>query len=375
VLKFNLGAGNKPLPGYNNRDIKTGHPCYPLEHFNDEVADEVRASHLLEHLSFREANEAMIEWFRVLKPGGVIKIAVPDVQKALAATDGKHLFYLMGGQTDEHDFHRSAYDADRLEAMLTQAGFENVTEWISEDNDSSRHPVSLNRMATKPLVSKRTATVKVGAYCTHPRYEAVAARNVIDGALKTLGINLHCSQGVFWGQCMQRMFQDAVDKKLDWILSIDSDSLFTGEHVRHLMDIFAQHPEIDALAALQCRRGSPFPLLTTGNHNPGDTVKVDGSPIKVTTAHFGLTLFRVEKLQTLPKPWFRSEPGKGGDWDDDRLDDDIYFWHVWRQAGLNIHVAPTCSIGHLEEMCAMFDSNMQPKHVYMHEWRRENGLQ
>jgi predicted SAM-dependent methyltransferase len=375
VLKFNLGAGNKPLPGYNNRDIKTGHPCYPLEHFNDEVADEVRASHLLEHLSFREANEAMIEWFRVLKPGGVIKIAVPDVQKALAATDGKHLFYLMGGQTDEHDFHRSAYDADRLEAMLTQAGFENVTEWISEDNDSSRHPVSLNRMATKPLVSKRTATVKVGAYCTHPRYEAVAARNVIDGALKTLGINLHCSQGVFWGQCMQRMFQDAVNKKLDWILSIDSDSLFTGEHVRHLMDIFAQHPEIDALAALQCRRGSPFPLLTTGNHNPGDTVKVDGSPIKVTTAHFGLTLFRVEKLQTLPKPWFRSEPGKGGDWDDDRLDDDIYFWHVWRQAGLNIHVAPTCSIGHLEEMCAMFDSNMQPKHVYMHEWRRENGLQ
>lgn len=375
MLKFNLGAGNKPLPGYNNRDIKTGHPCYPLEHFNDEVADEVRASHLLEHLSFREANEAMIEWFRVLKPGGVIKIAVPDVQKALAATDGKHLFYLMGGQTDEHDFHRSAYDADRLEAMLTQAGFENVTEWISEDNDSSRHPVSLNRMATKPLVSKRTATVKVGAYCTHPRYEAVAARNVIDGALKTLGINLHCSQGVFWGQCMQRMFQDAVDKKLDWILSIDSDSLFTGEHVRHLMDIFAQHPEIDALAALQCRRGSPFPLLTTGNHNPGDTVKVDGSPIKVTTAHFGLTLFRVEKLQTLPKPWFRSEPGKDGDWDDDRLDDDIYFWHVWRQAGLNIHVAPTCSIGHLEEMCAMFDSNMQPKHVYMHEWRRENGLQ
>jgi predicted SAM-dependent methyltransferase len=373
VLKFNLGAGNKPLPGYNNRDIKTGHPCYPLEHFNDEVADEVRASHLLEHLSFREANEAMIEWFRVLKPGGVIKIAVPDVQKA--ATDGKHLFYLMGGQTDEHDFHRSAYDADRLEAMLTQAGFENVTEWISEDNDSSRHPVSLNRMATKPLVSKRTATVKVGAYCTHPRYEAVAARNVIDGALKTLGINLHCSQGVFWGQCMQRMFQDAVNKKLDWILSIDSDSLFTGEHVRHLMDIFAQHPEIDALAALQCRRGSPFPLLTTGNHNPGDTVKVDGSPIKVTTAHFGLTLFRVEKLQTLPKPWFRSEPGKDGDWDDDRLDDDIYFWHVWRQAGLNIHVAPTCSIGHLEEMCAMFDSNMQPKHVYMHEWRRENGLQ
>jgi hypothetical protein len=25
-------------------------------------------------------------------------------------------------------------------------------------------------------------------------------------------------------------------------------------------------------------------------------------------------------------------------------------------------------------MCAMFDANLQPKHVYLHEWRKENGL-
>ena len=377
-MKINVGCGEAKLAGYDNRDIKAGQPCYPLP-FPDGSVDEVRASHVLEHLTFREASEALRDWFRVLKPGGVIRVAVPDVRKCLAADDGKHLFYLMGGQTDEHDIHRSAYDVERLEALLEHTGFAGITEWHSTDNDTSSHPVSLNRLATKPqaeatAATRRTATVKVGAYCTHPRYEAVAARNVIDGALKTLGINLHCSQGVFWGQCMQRMFQDALDKGLDWILSIDSDSLFTSEHVRHLMDVFAQHPEIDALAALQCRRGSPFPLLTTGQHQTGDQVQIDGKPIRVTTAHFGLTLFRVDKLKTLPKPWFKSEPGPGGDWDDDRLDDDIFFWHVWRQAGNTIHVAPSCSIGHLEEMCAMFDANLQPKHVYVHEWRKENGL-
>lgn len=377
-MRINVGCGDSKLAGYDNRDIKAGQPCYPLP-FPDGSVDEVRASHVLEHLTFREASEALQDWFRVLKPGGVIRVAVPDVQKCLAANDGKHLFYLMGGQTNEHDIHRSAYDVERLEALLEHTGFEDVTEWHSMDNDTSRHPVSLNRLATKPkaeapAATRRTATVKVGAYCTHPRYEAVAARNVIDGALKALGINLHCSQGVFWGQCMQRMFQDALDKGLDWILSIDSDSLFTSEHVRHLMDVFAQHPEIDALAALQCRRGSPFPLLTTGQHQTGDQVQIDGRPIRVTTAHFGLTLFRVDKLKTLPKPWFKSQPGAGGDWDDDRLDDDIYFWHVWRQAGNTIHVAPSCSIGHLEEMCAMFDGNLQPKHVYLHDWRKENGL-
>lgn len=377
-MKLNLGCGKNELPGYDNRDIKAGQPCYPLP-FPDGTVEEVRASHVLEHLTFRQASEALRDWFRVLQPGGVIRVAVPDVRKCLAADDGKHLFYLMGGQQDEHDIHRSAYDVERLEALLEHTGFEGVTEWHSTDNDTSSHTVSLNRLARKPMAAapapqRRTATVKVGAYCTHPRYEAVAARNIIDGALKALRIDLHCSQGVFWGQCMQRMFQDAVDKGLDWILSIDSDSLFTAEHVRHLMDVFAQHPEIDALAALQCRRGAKFPLLTTGNHAEGDELAIDGKPFRVTTAHFGLTLFRVDKLKTLPKPWFRSEPGEGGDWDDDRLDDDIFFWHVWRAAGHNIHVAPSCSIGHLEETVAMFDANLQPQHVYVHEWRKANGL-
>ena len=251
-MRLNLGAGNCPLDGWQNYDIKTGQPCFPLAHA-DGTVDEIRASHVLEHLSFRDATAALRDWFRALKPGGRLWVAVPDIDKALAATDGKRLFYVMGGQTDQHDMHRSAYDVERLEALLEDVGFEQVSEWQGTAGDCSSHPVSLNRVGTKPQTApvRRTATVKVAAYCTHPRYEAVAARNIIDGALKPLGINLHCSQGVFWGQCMQRMFQDAIDRGVDWILSIDSDSLFAAEHVRHIMDIFAQTPEADALPALQ----------------------------------------------------------------------------------------------------------------------------
>jgi predicted SAM-dependent methyltransferase len=375
MRRVNLGAGSQSLPGYENRDIKQGQQCYPLPDADGSL-DEIRASHVLEHLTFREVCEALRDWSRALKPGGTLKVAVPDVDKALAADDGKRLFYLMGGQTDEHDIHRSAYDAERLEAVLADAGFAEVANWQSCDPDTSSHPISLNRQCKKPAAVQqpRTATVRVGAYCTHPRYEAVAARNIIDGALKRLKIDLHCSQGVFWGQCMQRMFTDAVQKGLDWILSIDSDSLFTHEHVRHLLDVFAQTPEADAMAALQCRRGSPFPLLTTGVHKEGDTIKIDGKPIKVATAHFGLTLIRVASLKQVSKPWFKAEPSKTGEWDDDKLDDDIYFWHAWRQAGKTIFVAPSCSIGHLEETVAMFDENMQPQHVYVHEWRKKVGL-
>jgi hypothetical protein len=82
----------------------------------------------------------------------------------------------------------------------------------------------------------------------------------------------------------------------------------------------------------------------------------------------------VSALKDVEKPWFKSQPSDTGDWNDDRLDDDIWFWHQWRLAGKNIYVAPSVSIGHLEETVAVFDEQMQGKHIYVHEWRKENGL-
>ena len=166
------------------------------------------------------------------------------------------------------------------------------------------------------------------------------------------------------------MFEEAIKSEMDWILSIDSDSLFNSEQLSTLLDEFAQTPQADAMAALQCRRGKPFPLMTCGHTT--DIEVTDKRPIKVTTAHFGLTLFRVADLQDVPKPWFKSEPDEDGGYGDERLDDDIWFWHQWRLAGKTIYVAPRVSIGHLEETVAVFDDDLNPSHQYVHEWREQN---
>ncbi len=47
--------------------------------FNNNSADVVYASHLFEHLSLKSADLFMKESFRVLKPGGAIRIVVPDL--------------------------------------------------------------------------------------------------------------------------------------------------------------------------------------------------------------------------------------------------------------------------------------------------------
>ncbi len=374
TTKLNIGAGETKIDGFTPWDIKDGHDARKLD-FADGTVDEIRASHVLEHFTFREARDVLAEWSRVLKPGGRIRIAVPDVDKALAAQDGKRLFYLMGGQTDEHDIHKSAYDEGRLRAVMEEAGITEIKHWTSNNTDTASHPVSLNLEGVKGTsgagqsVDGKTAEIKINAYMSLPRYEAVAARSIIEGSLKKLGIGLATSTGVFWGQCMQRMFESAVKDGLDWILTVDFDSLFNAQMLSRLLDEFAQHPEADAMAALQSRRGKPFPLMTTGNE--GMELK-NLDPIKVYTAHFGLTLIRVEDLKQVPKPWFKSEPDENGEYGDKRLDDDIWFWHQWRLAGKTIYVTPRVSIGHLEEMVAEFDEDLNQRHVYLNEWREAN---
>ena len=47
----------------------------------DETVDVLYSSHMLEHLDRNEASMFLKEAFRVLRPGGVIRIAVPDLKK------------------------------------------------------------------------------------------------------------------------------------------------------------------------------------------------------------------------------------------------------------------------------------------------------
>lgn len=374
AVRLNIGAGNTVIEGWTPIDRKFGQEAYPLQ-YEDNSVDEIRASHILEHFSFAEAAEALSEWVRVLKPGGRIRLAVPDVDKAIRSDDPNRLFYLMGGQTDANDFHKSAYDFERLRGVMLDAGLADIQPWDSTNTDTAAHPVSLNLEGIKPASATKALTetvIKIGAFMTLPRYEAVAARGIIMEALKPLNIPLTTSQGVYYGQCMQRLFEGAVADGVDWILTIDSDSLFTSTQLSTLMDHFAANPHIDALAALQCRRGKPFPLMTQGH---AEDVQTDGAPILATTAHFGLTLIRVDALKETNKPWFYSQPEPEGTWGDERLDDDIWFWHQWRLAKKNIYIDPLVSIGHLEEMVAGFDANLNPGHEYLSEWRIRNGLQ
>ena len=139
TVKLHLGCGKRFIPGFTHLDIQQ-HPHVAivssvdrLEMFADGSVDLIYASHLLEHFGRHDTERVLKEWFRVLRPGGVLRLAVPDFERAIEVYrkhgDLEMVKFLVGGQRDEHDLHRNLFDRRSLEAMLKRVGFKEVREW------------------------------------------------------------------------------------------------------------------------------------------------------------------------------------------------------------------------------------------------------
>lgn len=400
-MKLNIGSGSQVLEGFTPIDRKYGTEAYPLEGIADGSVEEIRASHVLEHFTWGEARKVLAEWARVLQDGGVIRIAVPDFDKicdpASAKYGHKRLNFLMGGQTDENDIHRSAWTAEKLEAFMKRAGFGEFTRWESSEADCASMDVSLNIEARKvKQPEEEHVDVSIVAVMSIPRIGWNDARDTIENTLRVDGIPLWTHNSVFWAEGLQTLFDKAVEAGIDWIIALDYDSMITHKHLRRLLDIMARRSDIDALAAMQPRRGTGMPLLTIPGID-GD-FEVSNQPVQVATAHFGMTILRTSALKDTPKPWFFGLPNAAGDWGDSesdlshlngsafaaqqrdqfnvkakqKIDADIWFWKQWAKAGKTAYVAPDVRIGHLELKVAHFDDEGQRlvcKHTDPSDWR------
>jgi predicted SAM-dependent methyltransferase len=85
-LKVNIGCGNRYLQGWDNLDFRPVEPqvqrwdLRKLLPYADGVVDLVYSSHLLEHLSPEQAEALLKDSLRVLKPGGIVRVVVPDLE-------------------------------------------------------------------------------------------------------------------------------------------------------------------------------------------------------------------------------------------------------------------------------------------------------
>lgn len=196
VRRLQVGAGDNSLGGWLNADLEPSSDgvifldaTRPFP-FDDHTFDYVFSEHMIEHITYRDALFMLKECFRVLRPGGKIRIATPDVEQLaglftdepdeiqrryleLSATEilglysdelspiQKHLpewalnpehirrQYPSPGRdtaafTVNHFFrsydHRFLFDRTTLSGALAEAGFQNIrfcTPGVSDDPELS----------------------------------------------------------------------------------------------------------------------------------------------------------------------------------------------------------------------------------------------
>lgn len=145
-LLLDIGTNNAHLPGWLSFDIDPDEHTLRLDASKPwplpaGCARAVRAEHMIEHLSWDEAEFCIAEMARVLAAGGLCRICTPDLEgiaRAYLARDPRVL-----AVHREHGYeaptwahmpnnylrmwgHKFVFDFDALQTLLEQGGFEQI---------------------------------------------------------------------------------------------------------------------------------------------------------------------------------------------------------------------------------------------------------
>ncbi len=139
-VKLNLGCYDRKIHGFVNIDIREDvlpdliDDVFKLEKIKDGSVDLIYACHVLEHADYRDSERALQRWFSVLKPGGTLRLAVPDMEAHFA-----HYYYhrdlralhstFWGSQRHPYDYHKNGWDFKKLKEDLEKVGFRSIQKY------------------------------------------------------------------------------------------------------------------------------------------------------------------------------------------------------------------------------------------------------
>ncbi|MBC1313368.1 methyltransferase domain-containing protein, partial [Trichormus variabilis PNB] len=150
--KLNIGCGNVRFDGWINIDIEQNYKTVDLVcdarqklPFDDNSCELIYNEHFLEHLTLKEGLFFLKECYRILKPEGILRIAMPSleyvVQKYMS-DDWRNQEWL---KYPEYQFiktraemlnismrwwgHQWLYDTEELYRRLTESGYINIQEF------------------------------------------------------------------------------------------------------------------------------------------------------------------------------------------------------------------------------------------------------
>ena len=176
-MKVEFGGREEGLPGYMQIDLAKdknidliADVSKPLP-FQDNSLEEIFNSHLIEHIPWYETIEALKEWHRVLKKGGLLEIWTIDfavicreyLKKDWQAVDGFYhknpdkqkqvwvncrLFW-EGWQGNHSEWHKAVFDYPYLKYCLEKSGFEEIERVEGKSKSYDHGAINLGVRAFK----------------------------------------------------------------------------------------------------------------------------------------------------------------------------------------------------------------------------------
>ena len=156
VRRLNWGCGSWAMPGWINSDINdwTGVDIQcdirnglPLD---ADSIDYAVAIHALPEIPYPEIVPTLQELRRVLKPGGVLRLALPDLEKGFRAYErGDRDYFLVPDEDAKsigaklivqllwYGYSRTLFLPDFVEELMYKAGFSSVTHCAFRTTASS----------------------------------------------------------------------------------------------------------------------------------------------------------------------------------------------------------------------------------------------
>lgn len=164
VRKLQVGCGGAILKNWLNTDLDPENDRLFIDArkklpFDDCTFDYIFSEHLIEHLEYREGVYFFNECFRIIKPGGTIRIATPDLRFLIELYNsernelqGRYISWAVNSflpdvtvSQDTHVInnffrnwgHKFIYDLKALQDTMKRAGFVNIKQCKVGESDNA----------------------------------------------------------------------------------------------------------------------------------------------------------------------------------------------------------------------------------------------
>lgn len=145
-MKLHLGCGKRYIPDFVHIDVQPyDHIDYVasidnLSSIEDGTVDLIYNCHVLEHFKRTDVSRVLKEWRRVLKPGGTLRISVPDFESICQVYNNlKNIELVIGpifGRQDYlYNIHYNIFDYTSMSKQLEESGFVNVHKYDWQETE------------------------------------------------------------------------------------------------------------------------------------------------------------------------------------------------------------------------------------------------